>query len=98
MKKRVKSFNPDSLSTAVFSTRFVINDNKTITHITHDIEDGAWQFFSDNEFENYEDVAIIVGLGEIIEKDNSALEISDLPLGYFATHILFSTMRNQTHL
>lgn len=45
-----------------------MNDHKIITYVTHEAEDGAWQFFSDDEFENYEDVAMIVGLGEVVEK------------------------------
>ncbi|RZJ87058.1 MAG: DUF2185 domain-containing protein [Chryseobacterium sp.] len=81
--KTDKSF-ADSLSTAIFTTKFVMNDHKIITYVTHEAEDGAWQFFSDDEFENYEDVAMIVGLGEIVEKDKTVLEISDLPLGFIA--------------
>lgn len=75
----------DTLNTAVFTTRFVIIEKKEITYVTHDIEDGAWQFFSNDKFDNYEDVAMVVGLEEIIEIDKSLLEIIDLPLGYIAT-------------
>jgi hypothetical protein len=50
----------------------------------HDAEDGAWQFFSADKIEHYEEVAIIIGLGEIISIDKSVLEIADLPLGYCA--------------
>lgn len=75
----------DSLNTAVFTTSFVIKDKKHITYVTHDIEDGAWQFFSSDVFDNYEDVAMIVGLGEIINIDKTVLDIADLPLGYVAT-------------
>lgn len=70
---------------AVFTTKFVLDDKKTITYVTHDIEDGAWQFFSDDSFENFEEVAKIVGLQEIFGMDNSLLEIADLPLGFCAT-------------
>ena len=73
------------LDTAVFTTKFVLDDNKTITYVTHELEDGAWQFFSDDSFENFEEVAKIVGLQEIFDMDNSLLEIADLPLGYCAT-------------
>ena len=75
----------DSLNTAVFTTAFVIKDKKEITYVTHEIEDGAWQFFSSDIFDNYEDVAMIVGLREIIELDKTVLDIADLPLGYVAT-------------
>jgi hypothetical protein len=73
------------LDTAVFTTKFVLDDNKIITYVTHDLEDGAWQFFSDDSFENFEEVAKIVGLQEIFDMDNTLLEIADLPLGFYAT-------------
>ncbi len=75
----------DNLSTAVFTTTFVVKDKKDITYVTHESEDGAWQFFSNDEFDNYESVAMIVGLCEIIEIDKTVLDIADLPLGYAAT-------------
>ena len=70
---------------AVFTTKFVIEDKKTIVLVTHDIEDGAWRFFSDDSFENFEEVAKIVEFQELINMDNSLLQIVDLPLGYSAT-------------
>jgi len=73
------------IDTMVFTTKFVLEDKKTITFVTRDIEDGAWQFFSDDSFENYEDVAKLVGLQEIFQMDNSLLKIANLPLGFCAT-------------
>jgi hypothetical protein len=84
MREPREEFDPP-LDTAVFTTKFVLDDNKTITYVTHEIEDGAWQFFSDDYFENYKQVAKIVGLQEIFDMDNSLLEIADLPLGFCAT-------------
>ena len=75
----------DTLNTAVFTTKFVVKDKKEITYVTHDADDGAWQFFSSDDFDNYEDVAMILSLDEIINIDRSVLEIADLPLGYLAT-------------
>lgn len=75
----------DSLNTAVFATKFVIVDKKDITLVRHESEDGAWTFFSNDEYENYEAVAKVVGLGQIIEIDSTILEIADLPKGYYAS-------------
>lgn len=75
----------DTLNTAVFTTKFVVKDGKDITYVTHDSEDGAWQFFSNDDFDNYEEVAMLVSLDEIIKIDKTVIEIADLPLGYFAT-------------
>ena len=80
----MKNFK-DSLDTAVFTTIFVVTDKKEVTYVTHEFEDEAWQFFSDDQFEDYEKVSMIVGLGEIIDLDKTLIEIADLPLGYIAT-------------
>jgi hypothetical protein len=74
----------ESLDTAVFTTKFVLEENRDITYVTHEEEDGAWQFFSNDEFEDFEKVAKVVGLGEIIEMDDSVLELIDMPEGYYA--------------
>lgn len=73
---------PDN--TAVFTTKFVITDKKEITVVTHEKEDGAWQFFSEDDFDDYSKVAMIVGLGQIIKLDSSILELADMPVGYSA--------------
>ena len=75
----------DKLNIAVFTTKFVVKDKKEITYVTHEVEDGAWQFFSKDDFDNYEEVAMIVSFDEIVQIDKTILEIADLPLGYFAT-------------
>jgi len=75
----------EGLNTAVFTTKFVVRDKREITHVSHYFEDGAWQFNSDDDFDNYEDIAMILSLDEIIQLDNSILEIADLHLGFVAT-------------
>lgn len=71
-------------NTAVFTTKFVIIEKKDITFVTHEVKDGAWQFFSDDHFDNFEQVAKIVGLGEIIKIDKTVLELADLPESFSA--------------
>lgn len=71
-------------NTAVFTTKFVVNDKKEITYVTHEKEDGAWQFFSNDNFDNFEDVAKVVGLGEIVKIDATVLDIADMPEGFSA--------------
>jgi len=75
----------DSLNTAVFTTKFVVKDKKEITYITHESEDGVWQFFSNDNFDDFEEVSMILSLDEIINLDKTVLEIADLPLGYIAS-------------
>ncbi len=71
-------------NTAVFTTKFVIVDKKDITTVTHEKEDGAWQFFSADHFDNFEDIAKVVGLGEIIKLDKTVLDLADMPEGFTA--------------
>jgi hypothetical protein len=75
---------PDSDNIAVFTTKFVTADRQDITSVTHKKEDGAWQFFSDDQFDNFESVVKIVGLREIIKMDSTILELEDLPVGHKA--------------
>ncbi|WP_448700436.1 DUF2185 domain-containing protein [Mucilaginibacter sp. AW1-3] len=79
----VKKFN-EPLSTAVLTTKFVINEGKEITYVTHDAEDGGWQFLSDDVFDDYKAVIMVVGLGQIIERDQTISDLADLPPGYYA--------------
>ncbi|TRX15894.1 DUF2185 domain-containing protein [Flavobacterium franklandianum] len=74
----------DPLNTAVFTTKYVIEENKDITYVTHELEDGSWQFFSDDKFEDFTKVALLVSIENIIKRDKTVLEIADLPLGCYA--------------
>jgi hypothetical protein len=70
--------------TLVFTTKFVMHEQKLITYVAHDKEDGGWQFLSDDEIPNMQDSAMLVTLAQIIKVDPTLLEVSDLPLGYCA--------------
>jgi hypothetical protein len=74
----------ESEKTVVFTTKFVVLENKEITCVYHYAEDNTWQFCSNEKVENYMNVAMLVGLAQIIKIDNTILEIADLPEGYFA--------------
>jgi hypothetical protein len=74
----------EAANTAVFTTKFVVIDNKDITEVYHEEEDGAWQFFSDDRFDDYRTVVKVVGLGQILKRDSTLFEIADMPVGHFA--------------
>ena len=66
----------------VFTLRSIIFGGKPILHVTHDREDGAWQFLGwENADES--DVAL-VALAEILELDPTVKLLADLPLGWHA--------------
>ena len=71
---------PDN--TAAFTCSHVF-DGASILLVTHDTEDGAWQFLCGQVHES-DDSPRIVCLGCIAEKDNTLLELADLPLGWCA--------------
>lgn len=75
---------PDDPKTAVFTTKYVVDQKKVITYVSHDAEDGAWQFLSDEAIEDYVTVARVISLEQVIKLDPTLLEVADLPLGYFA--------------
>ncbi|HET6224709.1 MAG TPA: hypothetical protein VFF27_00425 [Bacteroidia bacterium] len=69
----------ESLTKAVFTTVYVIENNSPIVYVSHDM-DGDWQFFGSEE--NIEiDKSRIVLLEEIIERDPSVKELLDMSKG-----------------
>jgi hypothetical protein len=74
---------PISLKTAVFTTVYVINRDSEITLVSHEL-DGDWQFMGSEPIDDYEKVAKVVLLGEIIGIDKTVLKIADLRRGYKA--------------
>ena len=83
MKSKNYGFNT-SLNTAVFTTTYVFDQNKLITKVFHHNEDGSWEFLSDDEFTEYEKVAKLVSLEEIIDLDPSIKDLSILKEGFYA--------------
>lgn len=74
---------------AVFTTRFVLENKSPILFVFH-FSDGVWQF-SGSEKHLSDDDFKVVSLKEIIEIDNSLLEIAHMPLGSEATRLNVST-------
>lgn len=86
MKKNIKALRKsEPQDIAVFTTTFVLDDKKRITYVSRELEDGAWLFFSDDEFDDFEAVVKIMGLNEIMELDPTLKGLKDLEPGYFAT-------------
>lgn len=73
----------ESANTAVITTKNIINGKAWVGLVTHDNEDGGWQFLEFNGSPNQEDAAV-VSLQEITRIDPTLFELSDLPLGWQA--------------
>ena len=72
----------DSPNVAVFSTRQVFRSGQPILRVTHDADDGAWQFHAGGIASEAD--AMVVALQEVFAHDPSIAELFDLPLGWFA--------------
>ncbi len=72
----------DKLSTYVFTTRYVIHMNSVIVRVIHD-DEGDWQFLGE-ESDLKEEDAMIISLGEILQRDNSLIDIINIPRGKIA--------------
>lgn len=67
---------------AVITTKNILNRSLDILQVWHDEDDGMWQFLDGTDIK--EEDALIVSLKEIVELDNSILQLYSLPLGWIA--------------
>jgi hypothetical protein len=72
----------DPPNVAVFTTRRVIVEGEPIVYVSHDADDGAWQFHCAGK-PVLED-GILVSLRKMVDRDPTLLELADLPLGWRA--------------
>jgi hypothetical protein len=73
----------DPPNVAVFTSRRILSGQVSICFVTHDEEDGAWQFHPRDGAANEGDAAV-AGLQTIFELDPSVGSLADLPLGWSA--------------
>ena len=69
-------------NTAVFTTVHVLERRLPITLVTHDAEDGAWQFLCGTTNDDAD--GRIVGLATVLDLDPTVAQLADLPLGWRA--------------
>jgi len=69
--------------TACITCSHVRNDGAPVLFVTHDADDGGWQFLCAGEHD-IED-AIVIGMGSVIDLDPTLNGLHDMPEGYGAT-------------
>ena len=79
----------DPPNVAVVTTQSVVRRGNPILLVTHDDDDGSWQFHS-GEGANVNE-AMVVALEEIIQLDPSVEQLADLPCGWVATRATFNS-------
>jgi hypothetical protein len=72
----------DPTNVAVLTTNNVMNRLKPILYVSHDEEDGMWQFHDGEKVQIEE--AKILSLLEITEIDPGIIALHDLPEGWIA--------------
>src|SRR5687767_14445355 len=68
---------------ATMTVRQVTHEGHPILLVSHDAEDGMWQFLTGDPVDMAD--VLIVGLREVYRIDPSIGELADLPLGWEAT-------------
>lgn len=73
----------DAPNTATIICRHIANDGLPILYVSHDEDDGMWQFLCGKGHET--DEAMLVSLRYVFELDNSIGALKDMPCGCYAT-------------
>jgi hypothetical protein len=73
-------------NTACLVCRHILTDKLPILFVSHDADDGAWQFLCDVHSHDEENVSVIA-LHRAAALDSSLELVTDLPLGFIATRV-----------
>ncbi len=73
----------DSPNTASIICCHIAEDKKPILYVSHDEDDGMWQFLCGEAHTTTE--ARLVSLKYVFDLDNSVGELKDMPYGCYAT-------------
>lgn len=73
----------DLKNVAVFTTTQVMRLRQPVLRVTHDDDDGAWQFHTGAPEVSAADM-MIVALEEMVTHDATICELADLPCGWLA--------------
>lgn len=72
----------DAQNVACFTVKSIMNGTEPILQVFHDEDDGAWQMLPASGADASE--AMIVGLGQLVQLDQTLAQLADLPLGWVA--------------
>lgn len=75
----------DEPNTATIICCHIIDDEVPILYVSHDEDDGMWQFLC-GETHNEEE-AMLVSLKYVFDLDNSVGELKDMPCGFYAERL-----------
>ncbi|MFK3799579.1 MULTISPECIES: hypothetical protein [unclassified Pseudomonas] len=70
-------------NTAVIAAKDVLFSGGWVAYVSHDQDDGGWQFHARYSCDSTEEV-VVVSLESALSTDDTLLELFDLPLGWHA--------------
>jgi hypothetical protein len=73
----------EAVNTAVITSQRILSGSDWIYYVTHDADDGGWQFHPSNGMTT-EVEAAVVGLKTLVDIDSSICLLADLPEGWHA--------------
>jgi hypothetical protein len=73
----------DPPNVTTITLRSIVAGDRPILYVSHDEDDGCWQFLDGGESPDVRDAMVIL-LKEIVAHDASVVELADLPLGWCA--------------
>ena len=71
----------ESLNTIVFTSKYVAIEGSPIVYVAHH-EDGSWEFWGNQIIDESE--IMLVTLEQILNKDNTILDLADFPFEFSA--------------
>ncbi|WP_083458105.1 immunity protein Imm33 domain-containing protein [Herbaspirillum hiltneri] len=74
----------DPPNMAVISHRRIVEGASPISFVSHDEDDGGWQFFPNSDGALDASEAVVASFKSIVNIDSSIVELADLPLGWCA--------------
>lgn len=73
----------DERNVAVFTSKRIVHEGEWVYYVSHDADDGAWQFHPHRGM-TPESEAAVVSLETMVKLDETLRELADLPLGWHA--------------
>jgi len=74
----------DPPNVAVIANKRIVYQGEWIAYVSHDADDGAWQFHTNVATPPQQEEAAVVSLHSIVQLDQSIKDLANLPSGWHA--------------
>lgn len=87
----------DQPNTAVLANRKIFLSGEWIAYVSHDSDDGCWQFHTNQSEALIETDAVLISLQSVVNLDPSIMALADLPLGWCAWRYSIEDVWKKAH-